>query len=574
MTSDQNLNPLAKRWDIKPLVPDRISKDLSAFPPFLRQLLFARGYHDPESAAAYVSGAVNFSTDPFLIKDMPEAVERLQTAITEGQKITIYGDYDADGVTSTALLVEFITALGGNVSPYIPDRFEEGYGLNLDAVRQLAEEGTQLIITVDCGVRSIAEAELASELGVDMIISDHHGTGPQLPPALAVIDPKRGDDPYPEKFLAGVGLAYKLVQAYLLKYPAVGINADDWLDLVAIGTVVDMAPLKGENRLLVGRGLQKLRQASRQGVYSLAQVAGVDLKKCNTVDLGYRIGPRLNAAGRLESALIAFNLLTTQDPMKAGVLAQQLDSYNAERQAITDEIREKAVEMALGKDPNAFLVFAVDPGFNEGVVGLAASRLSDAFYRPSVVGHMGEETTVASCRSIPEFHITRALDECADLLVRHGGHAAAAGFTVRNENLESLLQQLQEIATRELDGFELFPILEIDYEIQLEKLSPKHIKDIFDALYLLEPTGRENPEAVFASYGVQVRGARAVGSEGKHLKLTLQAGRNYFDAIAFQQGYWLEEMPNIIDIAYRFENNEYNGRSSLQLNVVDIKATE
>ncbi len=236
-------------------------------------------------------------------------------------------------------------------------------------------------------------------------------------------------------------------------------------------------------------------------------------------------------------------------------------------------IRERAALIVSEQSPDAMLLFAVDPAFNEGVVGLAASRLSDAYYRPAVVGHKGEETTVASCRSIPEFHITRALDECADLLVRHGGHAAAAGFTVRNEHLDALQSRLLQIASEQLSEGEVLPSLDIDYEISLDKLNPGHIKDILDALHLLEPTGRENPDAVFASYAVGVRHARTVGVEGKHLKLTLGAGRNTFDAIAFRQGYWLADLPEVIDLAYRFEINEFNGRSNLQLNVVDIKAS-
>ena len=352
-------------------------------------------------------------------ENLDKTIERIKQALEKKEKIIIYGDYDADGVTSSALLKEFLAALGCEARSYIPDRYDEGYGLNDDAIRQLAGEGIDLIITVDCGVRAVAEIQLANDLGMDVIVSDHHTPGPELPPAVAVIDPKQDGDPYPEKDLAGVGLAYKLAQAYLTTYPKEGLMAEDWLDLVAIGTVVDLAPLRGENRLLVKAGLEKLHHQPRQGIFSLAQVAGVDLAKCDTSDLGFRLGPRLNAAGRLESALTALDLLTTRNLLEAGHLAQQLDSYNKERQAITEDIRERAVESVLSEDPDAILFFATDPGFSEGVVGLAASRLVESYYRPSIVGHEGEETTVASCRSIPEFHITRALDDCADLLVRH-----------------------------------------------------------------------------------------------------------------------------------------------------------
>jgi single-stranded-DNA-specific exonuclease len=389
-----------------------------------------------------------------------------------------------------------------------------------------------------------------------------------------VLDPKQEGDPYPEKYLAGVGLAYKLAQAYLTDYPEEGLSADDWLDLVAIGTVVDLAPLRGENRLLVRGGLEKLRQEPRQGIFSLGQVAGVDLRKCGTSDLGFRIGPRLNAAGRLESALTALNLLTTRNLLEAGRLAQELDTWNSKRQDQTEEIRECSARMVFEEDPEAMLFFAADPAFSEGVVGLAASRLVESYYRPSIVGHIGEETTVASCRSIPEFHITRALDDCADLLVRHGGHAAAAGFTVLNKNRAALVARLREIAQEQLGGLELLPVLEIDREIKLDKLNGKHISGILNDIHQLEPTGRGNPEPVFASYGLEVRYARAVGREATHLKLRVRAGKNDFDAIAFRQGAWLADMPERIDLAYRFEINEFNGRSTLQLNVKDIKASD
>ena len=309
--------------------------------------------------------------------------------------------------------------------------------------------------------------------------------------------------------------AYKLAQAYLSRYSQKGVDADDWLDLVAIGTVVDPCNRsEGKPAPSSGQDLAKLRGKPRQGIYSLAQVAGIDLRKCDSSNLGFGLGPRLNAAGRLESALTSFELLTTRDPHVAGRLAQQLDSYNAERQDMTTEIREKAAQFVLAEDPDAMLFFASDPDFSEGVVGLAASRLVEAYYRPSIVGHRGEEFTVASCRSIPEFHITQALDECADLLVRHGGHAAAAGFTVRNEDKDALVVRLREIATRLLGEQELLPELDIDREIKLDKLGAQYIPGILEDLHKLEPTGRGNPEPVFASFNVSVKSARVVGAGG------------------------------------------------------------
>jgi single-stranded-DNA-specific exonuclease len=286
------------------------------------------------------------------------------------------------------------------------------------------------------------------------------------------------------------------------------------------------------------------------------------------------LGPRLNAAGRLESALTAFELLITDDFLEAGHLAQLLNSYNSERQDMTHLIRQKAAERVLEADPEAVLFFAADPEFSEGVVGLAASRLTEAYYRPAIIAHQGEEFTVASCRSIPEFHITKALDACSDILVRHGGHAAAAGFTVRNENYDSLMERLTLIAQEQLSEVILEPELIIDRKNDLSQLGRRYIPGILEDLHQLEPTGRGNPEPVFASYGVNVRYARPVGREGSHLKLTLQAGKNVFDGIAFRQGYWMADITDRVDIAYRFEVNVFNGRSSLQLNIKDIKASD
>ncbi len=526
MSDSAERRPLPKRWRIQLPIPTDISRELSDFSPLLRQLLYNRGFVTAKSAAAFIDGTVDFSTDPFLLKDMQIAVDRLHEAIENEEKIAVYGDYDTDGVTSTALLVEFLTKLGADVRPYIPDRYDEGYGLNDDAMRLLAGEGIKLMITVDCGVRAVGEIALAEELGMDVIVSDHHHPGPERPPAVAVIDPKQEGDLYPEKYLAGVGLAYKLARAYLTQYPVQGLQADDWIDLVAIGTVVDIAPLKGENRVLVRKGLDKIRRHPRQGIYSLAQVARIDIAKCDAANLGFGLGPRLNAAGRLDSALTSFELLATDNTYEAGRLAQALDTYNSERQDMTTAIREQAAQQVLEEDPDAFVFFASDPDFSEGVVGLAASRLADAYYRPSIVAHRGEEFSVASCRSIPEFHITNALDACADLLVRHGGHTAAAGFTVRNEDWDALVTRMGEIAQEQLGDLELLPELVIDREIKLEMLEPKFIPGILEDLRKLEPTGRGNPEPVFASRNVTVRHARLVGREGKHLKLTLQAGPN------------------------------------------------
>ena len=344
-------------------------------------------------------------------------------------------------------------------------------------------------------------------------------------------------------------------------------HLSSFLDLVALGTVADLAPLTGENRVLVRKGLQQMRETTRQGLFSLANVAGQDLKKANAQTIGFTLGPRLNASGRLDSALASFRLLTTTDIKEAGDLALKLNQQNLERQKLTKEIQVTAEALALDGQKDSLLLFAVHPEFNHGVVGLAASRLSETYYRPAIVGNYGEETTRCSCRSIPEFHITRALDECADLLVRHGGHAAAAGFTVRNENLDALVARLRSIATRELGGRDLRPSLSADAEVPLARLTFEMLKQ----LEQLQPTGYGNPEPVFISRKVKVQSSRAVGAEGKHLKLSLTDGRVTVDAIGFRLGGLLPNLPPLVDVLYTFEVNEYNGRTSLQLSLKDIK---
>ena len=561
---------LEKRWVLPPVLTDSANEGLAAFTPVMRQILYNRGFATDESARAYLNAKTLFDTFPLQMTGMPRAVERIGSAIHQNEAIAIYGDYDVDGVTATALLVQTIRTLGGNVRGYIPNRFDEGYGLNKEAMSALQGEGVKLIITVDCGIRSPDEARYAQEIGLDLIISDHHQPADgDLPVAFAVINPKQTGDLYPDKDLAGVGVAYKIAQALLSEYGSeeTAIQPDDLLDLVALGTVADLAPLCGENRTLVRQGLQKLRETKRQGLFSLAAMADLPLARITAMNIGFVLGPRLNAAGRLESALAAFDLLTTTDVKTAGDLAQQLNNQNRQRQEITRKIQAQAEAMIMADDPNAYLLFAVDPEFNSGVVGLAASRLVETYYRPAVVGQILADTTRCSCRSIPEFHITEALDQCKDLLVRHGGHAAAAGFTVTNANLPVLKERLKSIAKEQLADRDLRKTVNADVEIPLSSLTPELLRH----LEYLQPTGYGNPEAAFISRSVRVTNMRTVGTDGNHLKLTVTDGRGTFDAIGFRLGHLKPELSTKVDLLYTFETNEFLGRTTLQLNLKDIK---
>lgn len=558
---------LSKRWIIPDPVPDQVDEALAMYSPLMRQMLYNRGYSDAVAAMRFLEGRVERS-DPFALKDMDPAVGRLLWAVEHGERVAVYGDYDVDGVTATALMVDVLRALGGQVEAYIPNRFDEGYGLNNDALDVLAAQGVQVALTVDCGIRSLREAEHAKTLGMDLIISDHHHPRDGLPEAYAVVCPKQDGDEYPDKNLAGVGLAYKIAQALFQRRPVESFIAADWLDLVALGTIADIVPLVGENRMLVKAGLAQMRLGRRQGLLSLVQAAGLHLAGLNAGDISFGLAPRLNASGRLESALASYELLTTRDLMAAGFLSQKLDDQNRERQKLTQEMQAEAERQIQGA-PFKSMLFAFDPQFNPGVVGLVAAKLTESYYRPAIVGTVGEDFTRASCRSIQEFHITRALDECADLMEHHGGHALAAGFTIRTDRLGELMERLTSIAQRELAELDLRPAMRADLEIPLRNLRPEFIAD----LEQLQPTGAGNPEAVFVSRGLKVVRSKPVGLDGKHLKLAVSDGRITYDAIAFRQGHWWEKMPERIDILYQFEKNVYNGRESLQLNVRDLKPT-
>jgi single-stranded-DNA-specific exonuclease len=568
-----------KRWLINEVIqpiPPEVDQDLLGYqeklPTFFRKILYYRGITNAAQADVFLNGAPSCAS-PYDLTGMKDAVSRLEWAIKNQEPIVVYGDYDTDGVTSTALLVQVLQQLNARVEAYIPSRFDEGYGLNIEAVEKLAAEGTRIIVTVDCGIRSIEEAKRAEQLGVDVIITDHHHPLAEIPQAYAVICPRQPQDVYPYKDLCGVGLAYKLAQALVECFPQSEIDVRDWLDFVAIGTVADIAPLTGENRLLVRQGLEQIHRSTRPGILALVGASGISsLSTVSTGDIGFRLAPRLNAAGRLETAQNSLRLLMATTSEEAGLVAQYLSNQNSQRHSLTVKIQEDSELLARQNDCQEIL-FAFSPDFSEGVVGLAASRLVDRYYRPSIVGKKEGEFTRASCRSIPEFHITRALDECKDLLERHGGHAMAAGFTIRTENLDLLISRLKEIACRELYVDDLRPTLYADVVIPLSKFEASHYVAMMQWLDRLQPTGEKNPEAVFVSRGLQVVSKNLVGADKQHLKLKLRDGSKTYDAIAFFKGSLYTTLGAEVDLMYTLEWNHYNGSRSLQLKVKDIKNT-
>lgn len=564
---------LQKEWALAPAAPAERLQRYRGFSPILAQLLINRGFEDPTSARKFVHNS-NLDEDPFALKDVEKAVDRISLAVERRQPIVVYGDFDADGVCATTLLVQTLKALGAEVTPYIPDRVREGYGLNAPALSQLAQKGAQLAITVDCGIRSIAEVEAGARAGLDIIVTDHHSIGPELPAALAVINPLQGDCAG-EAGMAGVGVAFMLAKALLMvrwdsdraRYPP-GFRLSDLLDLVALGTVADIMSLKtGLNRRLVRHGLETINEFRRPGIAALAQVAGLKAGQIKASDLGFGLGPRVNAAGRLGSAMSAYELLSAPTLQDALPCATQLQRLNQERQWLTRQAQAAISEQVAASD-ELHLIFAGDEGLRPGIVGLVAGRLSQEYYRPAVVLEIGAEESRASCRSIPEFDITRALDECADLLVKHGGHARAAGFTVRNENIDVLRQELQHKAQASLSGRRLKPRLPVDCEVDLSQIT----MGLLDELEVMEPTGQGNPQAAFLTRDLHVRHCRRVGAEWQHLKLRLTGdGDSPIDAIGFGLGEWAQRLPPRIDCVYHAEKNEWNGRRSLQLRLLDIR---
>jgi len=564
-----------KRWEVVPRAPETHFAKFPDIPPLLVQILYNRGFTAADEMRNFLTH--NWVEDePLLLKGMPTAVERLSRAIVEQEPIAVYGDYDADGVTATALMMKVLTALGARVQPYIPHRFDEGYGLNNDALAELAERGVRVVLTVDCGIRSVDEVAYGNNLGLDIIITDHHTVGEKIPPALAAINPKQEDCPYPFEELAGVGLAYKLAQG-LLQSNLLGDHeyADlyrQFLDLVAVGTVADLAPLYGENRKLVQQGLLQLNQSLRPGIKALLELANTRSDTISTGTIGFVIGPRLNAAGRLDSALAAYELLMAQTDAVANPLAVQLDGQNRERQQLTLDTVEMVRQVVLEDGAEQPLYFVAHPDFNAGIVGLAASRVTEEFYRPALIASRGEEFTRGSARSIPEFHITEALDQCADLLVRYGGHAAAAGFTVKNENVPALQERLLNIAQQQFDVNELCPTITVDGEVNLRGVRPA----LVEAITALAPVGCGNPTPCFLTRGLRVKYLKPVGHDERHLRLILDDGHQTWNGIAFRQGHWAGKLQTsqYVDVVYNLEFNEWNGDRTMQLNIKDLRVSE
>ncbi len=554
---------MAKQWVIKQ--PSSELPNLPEYPPVILQLLALRGLTESEQINEFLNPVYDKLHDPFLFKDMQKAVERIRAAIERKEKITIYADYDADAITACAVLYLTLKKMEAAVDYYIPDRFTEGYGMNAEAVKSLAVAGTKLIVTVDCGINAVAEAEVCKQASIDLIITDHHDLTSELPDALAVINPKNPQDGYPFPYLTGVGVAFKLAQA---------LTNNGWekwlLDLVAIGTVADLQSLTGENRILVSFGLKVLEKTKWPGLRALLKLAGVE-NRFDAYTLGFIVAPRINAAGRIKHGNAAFELLTAEDPVLAAELAKQLDELNRQRQTLTDQILSEAKAQAeMIADKKVLLTHGLD--WPKGVVGLAAGRLTETYNRPTLaISTDGEGMAVGSARSVSGFDIVAALTHAKEFLTKYGGHPQAAGFSLTAVNLPALHLKLLEYA--EIINWSVGEaVIAADLE-----LAPQDISwDVVEYLERFGPFGIGNPRPKFIARGLEVLETRLVGAQQQHLKLRVGFGSHKLEAIAFGLGYRAAELSisKKIDAVFELTANEWNGRKDMQLKISDLKLHE
>lgn len=545
------------RWRLRD--PYAHQNGIAKFPPIVATVLAARGIVTRPQADLFYKPHLAPDYDPLELPGMHDAIERTNRAIAGGETIALYGDFDVDGVTSVAVLYEGLRPLGAKTINYIPDRFTEGYGLNFGAIAKLRDQGAQVLMTADCGISSVAEVAYANELGLDVIILDHHTVPEEMPAAYAAVNPKRPDSPYPFDELAAVGVAFRFLQVL---YEACGRTLDDseFIDLVALGTVVDVAPLADENRRIVTDGIARMQRSLRPGLQALAAVAGTRPESFNCETLGFAIGPRMNAAGRLAHANLALDLMLVRDHARARQLAEQLDLLNRQRQQQTEDAFAHAEEL-LGADDDPLVMIASDQ-IHVGIVGIVASRLAERRNRPAIVLNRGANESRASARSIPSFDIVAAIRKEKQLLVRHGGHRAAAGFTVLNENVDRLKERLINTAAEQLDSAGLRRIIEIDAECSLADLTGLEIK----GLMRFEPCGHGNRKPVLMSRNVRVLGSKLVGHDQSHLKLTLRDGLGTWPAIAFRQAE--ADLSGDVDVVYSLQR-DWRGES-VELEVLDI----
>ncbi len=560
-----------RRWRIAPVLPPSSFPDLEVWPWPLRQLLYNRGLRTAEEIDRFLFPEKEGMHDPYLLKGMDVAVERVFLALQREELIGIYGDFDVDGLTSAALLMEVLESpyLQGHVVPYLPHRLKEGYGLNPEAIRSLAEKGVRLLITVDCGIGADEEVRLAGRLGMDVLVTDHHSISSDIPPAVAVLNPRQQGCDYPCEDLAGVGVAYKLAEALLSKIWDIQVarqRLEPQLDLVALGTIADLVPLVGENRLMARLGLQHINRGGRPGLRALLASANFSTRVVEADSVSYILGPRLNAAGRMGDARLALDLLTSRSEAEANRLAAQLEAANRDRQSATATALETArAELSRMTELPPAIVLAGD--YPAGIVGLVAGKLAEEYCRPAFVIDLREEESRGSGRGVAGFDVVQTLAGASDLLTRFGGHAQAGGFAVRTADLQALRARLEAAAREQLDKAPS-PELYLEAQLQLREIGPA----LYQSLEVLEPHGPGNGRPVFCSRRAAVRDARVVGNG--HLKLWLADDTGVCPAIGF--GMATEENSFVrsgaaIDCAYTVGRNEHGGTVGYEMVLKEIR---
>ena len=583
---------MEKRWEIKKQADDKIIEHLQEvlkLEPTLANLLAQRGITSYEEAKTFFRPELSQLHDPFLMKDMDEAVSRIEKAISNREKILVYGDYDVDGTTAVALVYSFLKKHYTEVDFYIPDRYKEGYGISTQGIDFAAKSGYKLVIALDCGIKAVDKIEYATQKGVDFIIGDHHRPGSEIPKAVAVLDAKRNDCSYPYKELSGCGVGFKLIQAYSQKNTFPFDDLNEYLDLVVVAIAADIVPITGENRILAYYGLQRINSNPRPGIEAILEYTNFKkVRPRNTIegdyiynraltasDLVFQIGPRINAAGRIESGRNSVELLVSQTVDEASCFAERINELNTERRTLDTEITEAAMLM-ITEDTEydtKLSTIVYNPDWSKGVIGIVASRLIESHYRPTIVFTESNGLLTASCRSVLGFDIYDAIDSCSHLLEHFGGHKYAAGLSLKVENLEAFKNQFEEYVKNNITEDSLTPEVSIDADIHLNEINSK----FYRILRQFAPFGPGNMAPIFLTTDVMDTGrVRVVGKN--HLKLDVVHANisGYpFPAIAFQQADKLSTVKgqgNTFSICYHLEENEWNGQKNLQLNIKDIKA--
>ena len=535
----------------------------SGYAPLAAMVLASRGMEDDHQARAYLDCNAPL-LDPFLMTDMDKAAGRVGLAMSRGEKIAVFGDYDVDGITATCLLTDFLRRHGADAVSYIPGRLEEGYGLNPIAIHQLHDEGVKLIVTVDCGITAVSEAELCRQLGIDLVITDHHECKQTLPAAIAVVDPHRPDGGYPHKNLSGVGVAFKLASALCGSQEGV---LEEYADMVCLGTVADVMPLQGENRVFVARGLESLAHTKRPGIAALMAECGCAPETVSASSIGFMLAPRINAAGRMGQIDLAVELFLTDDPDKAAEAARGLCELNRQRQAVESEIYRQAVSMLpMGKPPEAIVL--ADESWHQGVVGIVASRIAEEYACPTFLICLDGEHGKASSRSHGGFNLFASLSALSPLLESYGGHELAAGFTITRANIPEFRRQICALAAKFYTDDVPRTVLDVDCAVSPELLTLHNV----DALQMLEPCGNGCPKPVLMVKNLTIDRISMVGG-GRHMRLRLCSGHTYLNAICFSANPQTVSIQpgDLVDVAFTPQVNEFRGTRTVQMNVIDIR---